>query len=195
MIFQGRVAMERISRARAWAISRLRNSVRYFIGESASRHPRPQNRGPGAPSGFSGVGVCVIPGLKIETGGTHGDSGVSGVRRRGLATAVGAWRLRGGSGAAKGFLLGLELLFKDAEFPKLAEGLLGGGFIDFREREADVDDGVVADLDLGNVVEADLLDDAAEVDAADADHAVVRDGLDSAWNGEAHDDTFIPPER
>src|SRR5579863_10307306 len=97
MIFQGRVAMEWISRARAWAISRLRNSVRYFIGESASRHP----------SGVIGVGIFVFLGPQMrgtpphgqgpvrgdpETGGTHGDSGVSGVRRRGLATAVGARR-------------------------------------------------------------------------------------------------------
>jgi len=55
-----------------------------------------------------------------------------------------------------------------------------------------VNDGVVADDDLRHVVEADVLDDAAKVHAADADHAVGGDLFDFAGNGEAHSNLLIP---
>ena len=56
--------------------------------------------------------------------------------------------------------LGVEL----AHLPEQLEGLLGGLLVEPLQREADVDDRVVADLDVGHVGEAHLLGHAAEVD-------------------------------
>jgi hypothetical protein len=49
-----------------------------------------------------------------------------------------------------------------------------------------VDNGIVAHFDVGNVVQADPLDDAAKIHAADAEAAFVEDLFDSSGDGKAH---------
>ncbi len=57
-----------------------------------------------------------------------------------------------------------ELLLEDAEPLERRQGLAGRLLVQPLDGEADVDDDVLADLRLGEVGEADLLADAAEVD-------------------------------
>jgi len=102
-------------------------------------------------------------------------------------------RLRGSGGAEKSLIFGGEFLVEDAEGAEVGECLLGGCFVNFGDGETDVDDGVVADDDLRHVVEADVLDHAAKVDAADANHTVGSDFFDFSRNGEAHSNLVIPP--
>jgi len=94
--------------------------------------------------------------------------------------------------AGEGFLLARQFFIEHAHGAEIGEGLLGGFLIDLREGKAHVDDGVVADLDLGHVVEADLFDHAAEVDAADADEAVGGDLFDFSRNCQTHSNLLIP---
>ena len=58
--------------------------------------------------------------------------------------------------------------------------------VDLADREADVDDDVVAELDLRDVGQAGLLADAAEVDLAHPQAGVVADLDDLAGDAEAH---------
>ena len=55
-----------------------------------------------------------------------------------------------------------------------------------------MDNGVVADLDLGHVVQADTLDHAAEVHAAHPQAALGGDFFDSSGNRETHGNSLIP---
>jgi hypothetical protein len=105
---------------------------------------------------------------------------------------IGAGRLRAVGGAGEGFVAVGQLLVEDAEGAKVGQGLPGGFFVDPGEGKADVDDGVVADLDLGHVVEADVFDDAAEIDAAHTNRAVGGDLFDFSRNRETHSNLVIP---
>jgi hypothetical protein len=96
-------------------------------------------------------------------------------------------------GAEKGFVLVGQFFVEDAEGAKVGKRLLSGFLVDFGDGEADMDDGVVADDDLRNVVEANILDHSAKVDAPDADHAVGGDLFDFSGNSEAHSNLVIPP--
>jgi len=123
----------------------------------------------------------------------------SGVGGAGFAAAaligtapIGAAGLRRSCGAEKGFVFACQLFVEDAEGAEVGERLFGGFLVDFGDGEADVDDGVVADDDFRHVVEADVLDYAAKVDAADANHAVGGDLFDFSGNGEAHSNLVIP---
>ena len=61
--------------------------------------------------------------------------------------------------------------------------MFGGLLVDLGEGKPNVDNGIVADFDLGDVVEANVLDDAAEVDPTDADETVGSDFFYFSWNG------------
>jgi len=100
--------------------------------------------------------------------------------------------LGGSCGAEEGFVFRGEFFVENAESAEVGESLLGSGLVDLGDGEADVDDGVVADDDFRDVVEADVLDYASKVDAADADHAVGGDLFDFSGNGEAHSNLVIP---
>ena len=72
-------------------------------------------------------------------------------------------------------------------FAQILEDLLGLGFINPAEGEADVDDDVIAELGFGDVSEADFLEDAAEVNFAGAHQGVVAaDAGDFARNCQTH---------
>jgi hypothetical protein len=106
--------------------------------------------------------------------------------------SVGAAGLRAPGGPEKGFVLVGQFFVENAEGAEVGERLLGSFLVDFGNREADVDDGVVADDDLRHVVEADVLDHTAKIDAADADHAVGCNLFDFSRDGEAHSNFVIP---
>jgi hypothetical protein len=70
---------------------------------------------------------------------------------------------------------------------EIFEDLLGLGFINPAEGEADVDDDVIADLGFRDVSEANFLKDAAEVNFAGAHQGVfAADAGDFTWNSETH---------
>src|SRR5262245_64827450 len=109
-----------------------------------------------------------------------------GVRRRpaGRGTRRGiSWRAIGSQ------LAGLSESLEDAVGPG---GLLR---VDPRQREADVDEDVLADGGVLDVVEADVARDAREAHGADAQPAVVAHGHDLAWNAEAHPASPPAPRR
>ena len=74
--------------------------------------------------------------------------------------------------AREGFFLARQFFVEHAHSAEIGQRLLGRLLIDLRDGKADVDDGVVAYLDLGHVVQADLLHHSAEVHPPHADHAV-----------------------
>ena len=59
-----------------------------------------------------------------------------------------------------------ELVLKDSSLLEEPEGLQRGILVNLADGDAHVDDRVVADLDLGDVCETNLLDDTAEVHTA-----------------------------
>jgi hypothetical protein len=67
--------------------------------------------------------------------------------------------------------------------------------VDPRDREPNVDDHVVAELHVGDVGEADVLADAAEVDLAHRQACVVADLDDPTGDPKAHGCYFPPGER
>ena len=163
MIFQGRVVTWAISRAMRCAISPLRNSVRYFIGVLQSDASGAR---PAPPH---------LPTLSARRS-FHRDSSI-------------AARLAARAKASSS--LG-QFLVEHAQGAEIGERLLGRLLVDLGDGKAHVDDGVVADLDLGHVVQADVLDHAAEVDPAHADHAVGSDLFDFSGNRQAHSNLLIP---
>lgn len=91
-----------------------------------------------------------------------------------------------GGGAGQNFVFAGQFFIEDAHLAEEFEGGLGAFAVDFGEGKANVDNGVVSDLDFGDVVKADALDDAAEVDASHAEIAFGGDFFDSSGNGQAH---------
>ena len=69
--------------------------------------------------------------------------------------------------------------------------LLEAALVQPADREAHVDDDVVPDLDLGQVGQAGVLANAAEIDLAHGQPAVVADLHDLARDPETH--AFSPP--
>ena len=70
---------------------------------------------------------------------------------------------------------------------QILEDLVRLRLIHAAERKADVDDDVIADLRLGHVGEADLLEDAAEINFAAAHQRVfAADAGDFSWNSQTH---------
>ena len=72
-----------------------------------------------------------------------------------VAAAVGARRLRRLGGARKGFFFAGEFFVESAHLAEELEGFLGAFLVDFGERKPNVDNRIVADFDLGYIVEAD----------------------------------------
>ena len=91
-----------------------------------------------------------------------------------------------GSGAGKVLFLCGQLFLKHAHLAEDVECFQRLFRIDFGDGKADVHDGVIAYRDVGHVVQAHLFDDAAEVNAADAEVVFKQDFVDAAWNSETH---------
>ena len=79
-----------------------------------------------------------------------------------------------------------ELFLDEADLAEQVERLHGGLFVEPRDGEADVDDGVVAHFDFGHVGQAGFLDDAAEVELAHADAVCFVDFDDFAGDSQTH---------
>jgi hypothetical protein len=78
--------------------------------------------------------------------------------------------------------------FELAHFLEELKGARGFCFVDFAEGEADVDEDIVTGDSIRRVLEADFLDDAAEVSFAHEDAmGIGSDGKEFTGNGEAHD--------
>jgi hypothetical protein len=70
---------------------------------------------------------------------------------------------------------------------EILEDLLGLGFVNAAEGEADVDDDVIAELGFGDKSEADILEDAAEIYFTGAQQGVfATDAGDFTWNSQTH---------
>src|SRR5487761_2046954 len=79
-----------------------------------------------------------------------------------------------------------QFLVEHAELLKQLQALAGGFLVDPVQREADMHDGVLAHLNIGDVLEADGLGDAAEVHLAHQGSVVFEDLTHAAGNRQAH---------
>ena len=90
------------------------------------------------------------------------------------------------------FLAG-QFLVQCTHLPEEFESFKGALLIDLGERKPNVDNRIVAYCDLGDVVEADVFDHAAEVDSTHANVAVGGDLFDFSRDCEAHSTPLITP--
>src|SRR5450631_25233 len=81
-----------------------------------------------------------------------------------------------------------EFLLKSTEFFQILEDALRFVLVNHADGEADVNENIFSNFRFGNVGEADLFADAAEVDLTDSesDVASVHDFHQPAWNCETH---------
>jgi len=77
----------------------------------------------------------------------------------------------------------IEFLFEETHLGEDPKSFLRRRLVDLGEREANVNDRVIAHLKVGYIGEADLLADPGEVDPAHASSAAVVDGVDAPRNG------------
>jgi len=150
------------------AISPLRNSVRYFTGLGNSC--KEKNAGWPHPCAF-----FLAQGWET----TNLNERLFGLR---LNNSHQDKRLGRHSSPRKGIFFALQLLVQYAHGAEVFEGLQGRFFVDLGERKANVDNGIVADLDLRHIVQANLLAYAAEVHPAHAKIALGENFFHFSWN-------------
>ena len=77
----------------------------------------------------------------------------------------------------------LQFFFQQSQFFKRSQRFLRGGFIDLADGKTDVDDRVIADLNVRQICQADIFHDAAKVDFAHAGSAVFKDRFHLTGDG------------
>src|SRR5438477_2299522 len=175
MIFHGRVVTWWISRAMRCAISPLRNSVRYFISHYD-------------PSRIASIwkSVFAVNAARMNLPERRPLAHRFFLFLRWTTASIRAGRLRRHRRPRKHHFFSGQFLFQHPHGAEGLERLLGGLLVDDRDGKPNVHNRIVADSDLGNVIQTNPFDHSPEVHPPDFDHPVAGDLFHSTWNCKAH---------